>query len=462
MWLLAQISPTIPDLTHPQELLGFGKQLLQLSQWLCLAVAALGIVLAIVNFSYRTEHPRWLDLELETYRQLLYSTRTVLLIVAIAIGGFFGCATLANRYHHWEQSKIATVATKVAGEKVEQPAPQVRYTIAETETATVKIDGKLTQVKQQRKLDRFLSPSTSQVDVKLDRLNDPTTGTWIYRSEFSGNYVVTNSLPTTTDFTFDAPPPSGYKLLQDYRVTRDNRQLEPRNQGEYRFPLSLAPGASTQFRITYKAQGAPRWVYNANSRLLAKFRLAILANFANADFASGIVPSEMEAAGQGTRFTWNFADNVSVQNPFGVFSATERFKNTGIMPRLLLLAPGIWLCWLLLLYLAIPLHWQDVVRSAAVFFACLLSLTYASRWIDAKLAWGLLLPLPLFFGWRLGSNLQTRWSGATIAFSGVVLPVMGLLVPYSGLTLGLSALISIGWLVMKSRNIRSDNPTVIR
>ena len=447
MRLFAQVSPTIPDLTHPQELLRFGQQMLQLSQWLVLVVAGLGIVMAIVNFSYRHDRPAWLETEFANYGKLLHGIRNILLVVAILIGGFFLCATLANRYHYWEQSKIDKVAAKVAGERVEQIAPQVRYRIEEPYTITANINGKLTELKKTRKLDRFLSPKTSQVDVKLTQSNDPATNGWIYQSEFSSTYQVTNSLPIAENFIFEAPPPIGYKLLQDYRVTKDNRRLEPRNQGEYQFPIQLTPGASTEFRVTYKAQGAPRWVYNANGRLLSKFRLTILANFANADFASGIIPTTMQPEGQGTRFTWNFADNVSVENPFGVFTATDRFKNTGILPRLLLLAPGVLLAWLLLLYLSIPMRWQDVVLASAVFFACLLSLTYASRSIDAKLAWGLLLPMLLLFGWRLGGNRQSRWSGIVLTFSGLVLPVFGLLVAYSGLTLGLSALISIGWLL---------------
>jgi hypothetical protein len=285
--------------------------------------------------------------------------------------------------------------------------------------------------------------------VKLSQLTDPATLRLIYQSEFTGTYEVTNSLEVTQNFTFEAPPPVGYTLLQDYRIERNGQPLQPENQGDYRFPLRLAPGESTQFRVSYRAQGSPRWVYNAGGRLLSKFRLTVLADFANADFASGIVPSEMKVEGRGTRFTWAFAENVSVQNPFGVFTATQRFRNTGILPRLLLLAPGILLWWLLLLYLTVPLRLPDVAIASGTFFACLLSLTYASRLFDAKLAWGLLMLLLLLCAWSLGQQRRTRWGAVVATLSGAALPVMAFLVPYTGLTLGIAGLLSVAWLMMR-------------
>jgi hypothetical protein len=459
MPLFAQI-PALPDLTHPNELLQFGQQLLDQGRWLIGLLVVLGVVLAVVNVSYRgfrasanepispADRPLWLETHLIGYGQLLRVLMHSILAIAILISGFFLCSTLANRYHHWEQAKITQVAGSVAGERVEQAAPVVRYTVAEAYKDITFINGKPTEVERSRRIDRFLSPSASQAAVKLTQANDPATSRLIYQSEFSATYDVTNTLDVTENFTFEAPPPSGYTLLQDYRVEQSGQRVEPQNQGDYRFPLKLKPGSSTQFRVTYKAQGAPRWVYTANGKLLSKFRLTVLADFPNADFASGILPTETQPEGKGTRFTWAFAENVSVQNPFGVFTATQRFSHTGVLPRLLLLAPGILLGWLLLLYLLVPMRWQDLITASAIFFACLLALTYASRLLDAKLAWGLLAPILLVFGWSLGRRRAGKWRSLGATFSGAVLPVLGFLVPYTGLTLGIAGLSAIGWLML--------------
>jgi hypothetical protein len=192
MLLLTEGIPSIPDLTHPQELLQFGQQLLQLSQWLILLLAGFGVVIAIVNFSYRSDRPTWLNAEMAGFGQLLQGIRHGLLVVAILISGFFLCSTLANRYHHWEQDKITQVASSVAGERVEQLAPQVRYTVEEPYTTITYINGKPTEVEKLQKVDRFLSPSASQAEVKLTQVTDPATLRFIYQSEFSSNYQVTN------------------------------------------------------------------------------------------------------------------------------------------------------------------------------------------------------------------------------------------------------------------------------
>ncbi|MDV3348054.1 hypothetical protein QGP82_05090 [Leptothoe sp. LEGE 181152] len=441
--------PTIPDLTHPQELQAFGQQLLLVGRWLLWILASFGIVLAALRFAHRSDRTGWLTPVMFGYDRLLTVALHSLLVVTILVGGYFLCATLANRYHHWEQAKIEQVASSVAGARVEQRAPYVRYIIEEPYTTITYIDGQPTEVERLQEIDRFLSPSASNVEVTLTQVVDPATERLIYQSDFTSQYQVTNTLDVTQDFFFEVPPPDGYSLLQDYRIEREGQRLEPVNQGEYQFPLQLAPGESTQYTVSYQAQGAPRWVYSAYGRLLSQFRLTVLADFPNADFASGIVPTEASLEGQGTRFTWQFDENVSVRNPFGVFTATQGIRQTGILPRLLLLAPGLFLWWLLLLYLTVPMRLQDVAIAAAIFFACLLSLTYASRLFDARVAWGLLLPFFLLFSIGLGTQQRKRWGVLTITLSGAVLPVAAMLVPYTGLTLGIAGLISVGWLIVR-------------
>ncbi|MDJ0707836.1 MAG: hypothetical protein QNJ46_31560 [Leptolyngbyaceae cyanobacterium MO_188.B28] len=441
--------PEIPDLTHPQELQAFGQNLLHWGRWLLWLFVGFGGVIAAIKYADRRDRAGWLNPIMVRYGRLLEGALHGLLVVAILVGGFFLCATLANRYHHWEQAKIEQIASSVAGFRVEQPAPRVRYEVEEPYISITYIDGKPTEVERQRQISRFLSPSGSDIAVTLNQVTDPATQRWIYQSDFTSRYQVTNTLDETREFFFEVPPPYGYTLLQDYRVERQGQPQEPVNQGEYSFPVQLASGESTEFEVSYQAQGAPRWVYSAGGRLLSQFKLTVLADFPNADFASGIVPSETSLEGKGTRFTWQFDQNVSVRNPFGVFTATQRIRQTGIFPRLLLLAPGIFLWWLLLLYLTVPMGLQDVAVAAAVFFACLLSLTYASRLFDAKLAWGLLLPIFLLFSVGLGGQHRRRWGVMLVTLSGAILPVVGMLVSYTGLTLGIAGLVSVGWLISR-------------
>ncbi|WP_448573610.1 hypothetical protein [Trichothermofontia sp.] len=449
--------PGLPDLTQPQTLLHYGEQFLQWGQGLLVLLAAIGLVLAAIAFAYRGDRPDWLPPLGDRYSQLLQASRHVILIAVLVMTGFLLCSTLANRYHHWEQAKIAQVAGSVAGERVEQPAPLVRYTVLEPYTTITYVNGQPTEVERQQAVDRFLSPSQSQIEVQLTQTTDPASDRLIYQSRFMATYQVTNTLAVTEDLSFEPTPPYGYTLLQDYRVEQDGQPRQPENQGDYRFPVRLAPGESTTFQVSYQAQGAPRWVYTANGRLLSQFRLTIWADFPKADFASGIVPTTIAAEGRGTRFTWDFAENVSVQNPFGVFTATSPVRQTGVLPRLLLLAPGVFLWWLLLLYLTVPLRLGEVAIAAAVFFASVLALTYLSRVGDARFAWGVLLWLLLAFGWGLGRQRQQRLVAIGMTLSGVVLPILALLVPYTGLTLSGAGVLAAGGLLQRyfTRSVES-------
>ncbi|WP_448562783.1 hypothetical protein [Trichothermofontia sp.] len=256
--------PGLPDLTRPQALLHYGEQFLQGGQWLLVLLAGIGLVLAAIAFAYRGDRPDWLTPLGDRYSQLLQASHHVILIAVLVITGFLLCSTLANRYHHWEQAKLAQVADTVAGERVEQPAPLVRYTVLEPYTTITYLNGQPTEVGRQQAIDRFLSPSQFQIEVQLTQTTDPASKRLIYQSRFMATYQVTNSLAVTEDLSFEPTPPYGYTLLQDYRVEQDGQRRQLDNQGDYRFPVRLAPGESTTFQVSYQAQGAPRWVYNAN------------------------------------------------------------------------------------------------------------------------------------------------------------------------------------------------------
>lgn len=162
-----------------------------------------------------------------------------------------------------------------------------------------------------------------------------------------------------------------------------------------------------------------------------------------------MIPSNTKVEGDNTQFTWAFDENVSVKNPFGVFTNTAPVRNTGIIPRLLLLAPAIFLWWILLLYLSLPMHLKNVAIAGGIFFACLLTLTYLGRLINPPLVWTMISLVFLSLMWGLGSNRRAALAAIICTLAGAVIPVFGLLVPFSGLTLSLAALLSAVWLAVQ-------------
>ncbi|MBW4561980.1 MAG: hypothetical protein KME32_12655 [Mojavia pulchra JT2-VF2] len=448
----AQGIPGLPDLTHPNELVQFGTQALKGSLLFVFLVLALGIAIALVSFSLRRnplEQSVFFGEWAIRYSQLLRGLQHLALILVLLVTGFFLCSTLSNRYHHWEQARVAQVVESVAGDKLEQTAPQVRYVTREPYTYTTQIKDKIVKINDTQQVNRFLTLAGSQIQAKLDQSVDVKGRSSIYRVDYTAEYKVINPLKNINSFVFEAPPPNGYSLLARYKVERDRIRLQQTNPNEYNFPFRLEPGQETTFKVTYEAQGGPRWVYNATGQLLSKFRLIATANFNPVDFASGIVPNTITADRNSTQFTWIFDDNVSVKNPFGVFTNTQPILNTGIIPRLLLLAPALFLWWILLLYLSLPMSLKNVAIAGGIFFACLLTLTYIGRLINPQFAWSIISLLLLALTWGLGSNRRASLAAIICTIAGAILPVFGLLVPFSGLTLSLAGFLSAVWLTVR-------------
>ncbi|AFZ55819.1 hypothetical protein H6G54_26885 [Anabaena cylindrica FACHB-243] len=447
----AQGIPGLPDLTHPHELVQFGTQVFQGSLLLIFLIVALGVAIALISFSLRrntTEQAVFFGEWSIRYSQLLRGLQHLALILILLITGFFLFSTLSNRYHHWEQAKIAQVAESVAGDKLEQSAPQIRYITEEPYSYTTQVDGKIVKVNDKQKVTRYLTLAGSQIQVTIDQSVNVQNSSVIYNTDYTADYKVINPLSDIDNFFFEAPPPEGYSLLKSYKVERDGMRLKQINPGDYGFPFRLKPGEETTLKVTYQAIGGSRWVYNAANQILSQFRLIAIANFRNADFASGIVPNNIKVDGNSTQFTWTFDENVSVKNPFGVFTSTQPIKNTGIIPRLLLLAPGLFLWWILLLYLSLPMNLKNVAIAGAIFFACLLTLTYMARVINAELAWTMIASIFLILTYGLGSNRHTSLAAIICTIAGAILPIFGLLIPFSGLTLSLAGLLSVAWLAV--------------
>jgi hypothetical protein len=448
---IAQGIPGLPDLTHPDELIKFGTQLLQGSLLFVFLIVALGVAIALISFSLRrntSEQAVFFGEWSIRYSQLLKGLQHLALILILVVTGFFLTSTLSNRYHHWEQAKVAQVAESVAGDKLEQIAPQVRYIVEEPYSYTTQVNGKIVKVTDKQKVTRYLNVAGSNIQVKIDQSVNVQNRSAIYNTDYTADYKIVNSLSDVNSFFFEAPPPYGYSLLSSYKVERDGTRLKQINPGDYGFPFQLEPGQETTIKVSYQAQGGPRWVYNATNQLLSQFRLTTIANFRNADFASGIVPQEIKNDGDSTQFTWIFDDNVSVRNPFGVFTATKPIGKTGIIPRLLLLAPGLFLWWILLLYLSLPMSLKNVAIAAGIFFACLLTLTYLARVMNAEIAWLIISLILLGFIYGLGANRHAALAAIICTIAGAILPVFALLIPLSGLTLSLAGLLSVGWLAV--------------
>jgi hypothetical protein len=106
--------PNLPDLTHPNELMEFGSEIIKISLNLGIFMAFLGLVIAVINFSIKRRSPEEptlsLQLWIDNYFRILDKFPHLVLVLILVTGGFFLCSTLANRYDHWEQQRVQQVA----------------------------------------------------------------------------------------------------------------------------------------------------------------------------------------------------------------------------------------------------------------------------------------------------------------------------------------------------------------
>lgn len=448
----SQDIPLFVDLTHADVLIRLGKFLYPGLGVLLLLTALFAIALALLA-RLQDPYPQQL---VARYQQWLKGLHHGAFVLFVAVSSFLICSTLAKRSHDWEQAHIQKAAQTVEGERLEQQAPTVRYLTQESYQHSEIVDGKSVQVTRQRTLTHSLNLSASNLQVRIAQfVKDPQSGRLGYKVDFQGDYTVTNSLPQAQTFFFDAYAPRAYSLLEGYRVTRDGQMQQPAQVNERSFKFALGAGETAHFHLGYQAQGDPRWVYEANQNLLSNFQLMIATDFASAEFASGIPPSQTETKNGGKTFSWNFKENVSVQHPFGVFTIAGNplaKAQTGILPRLLMILPGIFLWWILLLYFTIEVRASQILVYGSFMLAAVLALTYLGRLLDPRLAWSGLALLVLLMVWLQDPDQGLKALPGTAA--GLLLPILALLLPLSGLTLGIAALLSALWLAMIRRGAR--------
>jgi hypothetical protein len=453
-WQIAQTS--LPDLTQPQSLNLVASQLpIALAIFVILAIG-LGAAMALINFSTRNTatygNVALGDLTM-TSTQLLRGLQQTVVVAIVVLIGFLLCSTLANRQNSWEQGRLAqkTPALAATAEVIQQTSPQVSYTSQEPYVYTTQLGGKLVKVQDKRDVTRQTSVSGSNLQVAINPSPTKTGEANNYAIDFKGDYQITNPVGTTDRFTFKIAPPTGYSLLQNFTVERDGKRLTATTPGEYSFPLQIASGSISKLRVSYVAQGSPQWVYSAQPGSLANFRMSIASKVPRIDFVSGVVPTKVSANGDNKVFTWAFDRNASVQRPFGVSVDAPVAAPTGKLPLLLILAPGIFLWWVALLCLSIPMRLPNIAIAGFVFFAGMFALTYFSRLADPLYIWGGISLALLGLVWGLGrGNWRISLAAIISTIVGAIVPVFGFLLPDRGVILSVAGLMSILWLVARN------------
>lgn len=451
--LPANSLPQLPDLTQTNQQIAIANNFgLGLLVFAAIAIG-LGIALALINFALKpqqTSAVAVLDRWTIRYTELLQLLQTTALIAILSVGLFLACGTMAHRYQVWEQSKLGTT---VATRAVEQVAPQIEYTATEPYSYNTQLDGKVVKVQDSKAVKKIMLPSASNLRLKMMATDQKN----VAELDFAGDYQIRNIASATdnNNLILQIRPPQGLGVVKNFTVQKDGQRILPQQGNDYNFPLTLAPGATSQIQVNYRGQGSPSWLYRTQGQLLSKLQLAIETDLKHVDGLGGLMPTQVENKGNSKLLTWVFGDNAAVDRPFGAGTTVMVDRQAGILPGLLAIAPALWLWWLALLLMAMPLGLRDMTASAGVFLALIAALTYGSRLIRTDWVLPYLTPQTLWLGMSalvmmLGIGLARRRQVAAkvalAALVGLVLPVLGLLGQYRGPMMGMAALMSIGWL----------------
>ncbi len=450
--------PEIPDVTQPDRLsLIINGAPLGILVF-CAILIGLGVALALINFSIKPQQESsmvamgdWIV----RYSDLIRSLRHVAVVFAILVISALVCSTVANRYHIWEQSAFPRAAA--TAKQIEQISPQIRYTVKEPYNYSENVNGKVIKVRDEKDLTRLLPVNSSNIKVNINKSKVRSAERWIYTTNFLGEYEVRNITPGSVEFLLTMAPPKGAYIVQGYSVEQDGRRISANSAGEYDYRIQIAPNSTTQLKTSYQAQGAPRWLYATKGELLSKFQLAIETNFNNINSANGLIPSSIEKRNPGKTFTWVLPDNAAIPYPIGASAPNSLPAQVGVIPKVILFAPAIWLWWLIMLYLSVPMRIKDILISAGVAVTSILTLAYVMRLFKTEITavhatpeivWPVIAILLLASAWGLGKNFRTSLAAITCTISGMILPVLAMLTTYQESILSLAALLSVMWLVV--------------
>jgi hypothetical protein len=447
-----RVQTGLPDITQPGYLSFLASQLPLTLLLLTLLVIGLGIGIALINFSLRPHQPAstvvvgdWVM----RYSDLLRFLQHAALVLTMMGLGFLLCGTLAHRYENWARSQAVQATPVITGEQLQQTSPQVSYTIKEPFVYTTQLNGKLVKVQDNKDVTRTTNVTGSNIQVAIASSRNPG----VYSIDFKGDYQVTNPVGSTDRFVFQVAPPTGYSLLENLTVEQNGKRLAGTSTSPvgYNFPIGIPAGNVAKLRVVYRAQGSPQWVYNAKDGVLGNFRMSITGKVPGIDVTGGITPTKTETKGQQKVFTWAFKDNAAIQKPFGVAVAQAPIATTGTMPLVLILAPGILLWWLLLLYFSIPLSLKNAAIAGGVFFAAMLALSYFARLGNLLYAWTVIGVILLLLVWGIGrDNWRISVAAIICTIAAVIVPVFGVLNGYRGLALSIAGLISVLWLAARN------------
>jgi hypothetical protein len=229
-----------------------------------------------------------------------------------------------------------------------------------------------------------LTSSKIHVDLALEHRKKGLLWYSTYDVQFRGQYTVHNdqAKPLEAELRFELPSPGA--IYDSFELKIDEQRIEAFQivHGRIRQPITIAPGQSVQFSVSYQTQGSDRWhyVFGVDAQQVRHFELAMNTNFKAIDFPDeAISPRQKTETETGWALIWSY-DNLLSGVQIGM-TMPARLNPGPWVTRLTYSAPiSLFLFFFLMLIITtlrgIRMHAVNYFFLATAFFSYHLLLSY--------------------------------------------------------------------------------------
>ncbi|NIA13411.1 MAG: hypothetical protein GWP08_04970, partial [Nitrospiraceae bacterium] len=233
---------------------------------------------------------------------------------------------------------------------------------------------------------RWLEPRKDDITVDLNVEHRRRGLIWYptYNCDFVGTYTLQNTDPVAQKVRIHFDFPAKGQSYEGFSLTiggQETTALIDTRQGIDDL-VELAPGQTTDVRITYSTRGIGEWRYQMNPKLgkVADFALAVETNFRDIDYPLGTrSATSSEITDNGLKLTWRAEDRIT-QEDVGVI-VPEKLNPGPLTSRITFFAPVCLLFFFVLvgainIVYKVNIHPMHYLFVAAGFFAFHLLLSY--------------------------------------------------------------------------------------